>query len=559
MTRRHLLTRARRPARLLSLVGVLALVAFAFTAVASADENPQPIDFVHNVVDAPAPVTGTEWSNGPKVKTGQAICTTATTTAANVNTDCEENGPHNETSIAVNPTDTNNMIGGLNDYQLSVNPGGHVGESILSRAHVTLDGGKTWSEYPLYSSSTYQATGDPSVAFDATGRAYYATLGFRFVGPANVQSADVLVANSEDQGKTWDVHRVAAGSGVGTSVGDFLDKEYVAAWGDGNAIVTFGDFRQVQKGAVVSANIYDSVTHDGGKTWSKPTKVSDSLNESFGSVPAVTADGRIFVSFLNTPDSRLSDPSAADFGRDDYMVQQVDPTSGAPIGDVANVGEVYDGYWDYPWAFGRQTYQDSVFRTWAFGNITTDPTNPDHLAVVWSDMRNSPGTPYPPFADPYTVSTNSDVVVSESTDGGQTWSTPAAYAIPGDQFMPWAAFDGNGTLRVGTFDRSYDASNHEYGYTLLTGTPTSYTSTQVTTALSDPTMNDRWFSGLTLNDSYPRPTEFLGDYSNIAAVPGSGSGIVAYWTDMRQLDCWPSTDTSCGLHGEDGYFARVGS
>ncbi|HZT85663.1 MAG TPA: sialidase family protein [Gaiellaceae bacterium] len=545
-----------RHRKLVLLLG-LALLAFAAfgTSMAAADDQPQPIDFVHNVSDAPAPVTGTVWANGPKVKTGQAICTTATSDAANVNTDCEENGPHNETSIAVNPTDPNNMIGGLNDYQLSINPGGHVGETVLSRAHVTFDGGRTWSEYPLYSSSTYQATGDPAVAFDADGRAYYATLGFRFVGPTNAQSADVLVANSGDGGKTWDVHRVAAGSGVETSVGDFLDKEYVAAWGHGNAIVTFGDFRQAQKGAVVSSNIYDSVTHDGGQTWSKPTKISDSLDEAFGSVPAVTTDGRIFVSFLNTPFDRLTDPTAVDYGRDDYMVQQVDPQTGAPIGTASDVGEVFDGAWDYPWAFGRTTYQDSLFRTWAFGNIAADPTDPNHLAVAWSDMRNSPGTPPLSFADPYTVTTNSDVIVSESFDGGQTWSTPAAYTIPGDQFMPWAAFDYAGTLRVGTFDRSYDPSNHEYGYSVLTGPPAAYTSTKASTALSDPTKNDRWFAA-TVNPSFPFATTFLGDYSNIAAIPGKAGvdhGVVAYWTDMRN----DATFGSRAGHGEDGYFAAL--
>src|SRR5262249_50348424 len=270
----------KRGSRLL-FVGLLAGVVFGIAAtVATADDNPQPIDFTHNAVSAPAPVPGTEWSNGPNVKTGTAICTTATSADANVNTDCEENGPHNETSIAVNPTNADNMIGGLNDYQLSVNPGGHVGEQVLSRAHVTFDGGQTWSEYPLYSSSTYQATGDPSVAFDADGHAYYATLGFRFLGPRNVQNPDVLVANSGDDGKTWHVSRVASGSGTQTSVGENLDKEYVAAWGHGNAIVSFGDFSQAQKGAVVSANIYDSVTHDGGKTWSTPTKSSGNLDES---------------------------------------------------------------------------------------------------------------------------------------------------------------------------------------------------------------------------------------------------------------------------------------
>jgi hypothetical protein len=529
--------------RKLGLLLGLALVAFAIlgTAIAAADDDPQPVNFTHNVFDAPAPVAGAVFGTGPAVKTGTAICSTTTSNAANVNTDCAPTaGPHNETSIAVNPTNTLNMIGGANDYQLGINPGGHVTESVLSRAHVTFDGGQTWSEYPLYSSSTYQATGDPSVAFDAAGNAYYATLGFRFVGPGNAQNPDVLVSHSADSGKTWSVSRIAAGSGVETSVGDLLDKEYVAAWGNGNAIVTFGDFRLGQKGGFISARIYSSVTHNAGQTWSAPQVISGSLDEAFVSVPTVTTDGRIFVSFLNTGDLTT--------GRDTYEVVQVDPATGAPLSDPVDVGLVIDGATDYPIAFGRQTYQDSVFRSWAAGNITADPTNPDHLAVFWSDMRNST-TPAP--SDPYAAVTNSDVVVSESFDGGQTWSAPTAYAIPGDQFMPWGAFDESGTLRVGTFDRSYDASNHEYGYSVLNGTPDSFTSTEATTELSDPTTGDRWFAR-TVNADFPFATAFLGDYSNIAVVPGTTS-VVAYWTDMRN-DASFAGRTG---HGEDAYFALL--
>ena len=285
----------------LGFVTVAAVACLAFgVATALGDDEPQPVDFTHNAVDAPAPVPSTAWANGPRTKTGTAICTTPTQATPNVNTDCETNGPHNETSIALNPTDTNNIIGGANDYQLSVNPGGHVGETVLSRAHVSFDGGHTWSEYPLYSNSKYQATGDPAVAFDASGHAYYATLGFRFVGPSNTTTADVLVANSGDRGKTWDVRQIAAGGGTGTSVGDFLDKEYLTAWGSGNALVTFGDFSQVQKGAVVSARVYSSVTHDYGRTWTKPTLISGSLDQSFVAVPTVAADGSVYAAFLNT-------------------------------------------------------------------------------------------------------------------------------------------------------------------------------------------------------------------------------------------------------------------
>jgi len=248
----------------------LALGAGGRLVLGQEDDAVQPVDFTHNIFDAPAPVPSAVFGTGPALKRGQQICTTAFSAAANVNTDCESTsvGPHNETSIAVNPTNPLNMIGGLNDYQLAINPGGNVSETVLSRAHVTFDGGHTWAEYPIVFDSAYQGTGDPALAFDAAGHAYYGTLGFRFVGPNNATNPDVIVANSPDGGRTWTSVRVAAGSGNEGSVGDLLDKEYVAAWGNGNAIVTFGDFRLGQKGSFVSGKILSSVTHDGGATWS---------------------------------------------------------------------------------------------------------------------------------------------------------------------------------------------------------------------------------------------------------------------------------------------------
>ena len=86
-----------------SALGV-ALVVGAAAARGDEGEGLQPIEFVHNVSDAPAPVTRAVFGTAPRTKTGTAICTTPTQTAANVNTDCEGVNPHNETSIAVNPT-----------------------------------------------------------------------------------------------------------------------------------------------------------------------------------------------------------------------------------------------------------------------------------------------------------------------------------------------------------------------------------------------------------------------------------------------------------------------
>jgi hypothetical protein len=471
-----------------------------------------------------------------------------------VNTDCEGTSPHNETTIAINPTNPLNEIGGANDYQLSVSGGGTVYETIYSRAHVTFDGGKSWTTY-VDPFKGYVATGDPALAFDAAGNAYYATLGFLFSQGKSVTSTnpDIVVAHSTDGGKTWSTpSRVASGSGSFGSVGLFNDKEYITAWGDGNAIVTWTEFNDGQKGSYISSPIFDSVTHDGGQSWSAPQEISGSAPFCVGaqggtrcdqdqvSVPVVAADGSIYVAFESTANDTT--------GRDQYLVVKVAPTTGQRIAGPFKVADLIDGVTDYPINVdGRQTYQDSQFRTWSAGNIAADPTDASHLAVVWSDMRNST---LPAPADPSTAKTNSDIVVSQSFDRGATWSAPVALAAPGDQFMPWAAYDTSGKLRIGYYDRSYDPANHKYGYTLATekiAGSLTFNFTQLTTALSDPTQGDRWFSGGVPNHA----TTFLGDYSGITATPSGG--VSALWTDLRANVCFT---VRCGS-GEDAVYATA--
>ena len=118
--------------------------------------------------------------------------------------------------------------------------------------------------------------------------------------------------------------------------------------------------------------------------------------------------------------------------------------------------------------------------------------------------------------------------------------------------MPWGAFDVSGTLRIGTFDRSSDPANHLYDYSLLTQTaPATFSRSVVSSVSSDPTTGDRWFAA-TLNSAFPFASSFLGDYSNIAVVPGT-THVVAYWTDMRE----PASFGGRSGHGEDAYFASL--
>src|SRR5262249_29390319 len=113
----------------------------------------------------------------------------------NVNTDTVDT-ISNETSFAVNPTNTNNLIGSVNDYQIDPVT---FAETVISNAHVSFDGGATWTIYQI-PSFKYTGTGDPGIAFDATGRAYASFLG-DYIDKNTYP--DVWATTSTDGGKTW--------------------------------------------------------------------------------------------------------------------------------------------------------------------------------------------------------------------------------------------------------------------------------------------------------------------------------------------------------------------
>jgi len=464
----------------------------------------------------------------------------------NVNTDTDLTAPHTETTIAVNPTNPLNLIGSANDSQSIFNAGGQiVSATQYSRAHVTFDGGQTWTDYVVpFNTNQFTLTGDPAVAFDADGTAYLATLGY-----TDNAAPDILAAHTADGGQTWSVPaRVAAGSGTATGAEILNDKPYIAAWGHGNAIVTWTEFTYGNNHNFNGSPIFAAVTHDGGNTWTAALQISAQklgFVSDQDSVPVVAADGNIYVAFLS------QEQFGAKNVHDDYMVVKVDAATGKAVKDPVMAAGLVDNPEDYPVnAENRRTYQDSEFRTFAGGNLTADPTNALHLAVVWSDMRNST---QPAPTDPYQAKTNSDIVMSQSFDGGNTWSAPTALAIPNDQFMPWGAYNASGQLQIGFFDRSYDPANHKYGYTLASETTPgslNFTYQQVTTALSDPTKGDA-FSRVTANPNYPNATRFIGDYGNIAISP---KGVAAFWTDLRLQATSPPPYTGWN---DDAFFALV--
>lgn len=478
------------------------------------------------------------------------------------------NCPHNEATFA-SPYSSGHPsgpgIGSADDYEVFMTPWGHVGMTVHAQAHLG-------SRLAPISYPGYTATGDPSISFDGGATAYLAVLGTR-CSAGSCSSPDLLVVHSTDGGKTWSSPVVvASGEGAVDGPGIVNDKEFTAAWGQGNAIVTWTQIRQGPDGAYMSSSIYASVTHDGGQTWTAPVAIAGSApfchgvsgdttcNQDQWPTPAVTSDGSIYVAFASMDDVAT--------GSDQYLVVKVDPSTGRRVAGPYRVGALVDGATAYPLnAFGYQTLQDSQFRVNPFGMLTSDRFNPyfsGHLVVVWSDMRNS-AQPAP--RDPYQARTNSDIIISESRDGGQTWSPPVAMGgarvvLPnqppvrsppaGDQVFPSALIEvQSGRVFVASLDRSFDPNNHAYAYSVIR-TRDTFAEAGVTTPLreSDPTAFALFFSPGTVNRDFPHPAFFIGDKTNIIQTGLDFSNglqdVDGLWSDATSSTC-VGRPIRCGL------------
>lgn len=477
----------------------------------------------------------------------QPLCTTPSSNAANVNTDCQFDANFFETTIAVNPKDPRNLVGGV--IKIRTGPGG-PGRVLTVQPRVTFDGGATWATYPV---DFGRGTVDPSVAFDASGTVY-------LTGTSN---GDIVVSHSTDGGRTWSSPALVADGSFTEDGGVFNDHPQLTAWGNGNVIVTW--IRDVfGPGEILtSAPVYAATSHDRGTTWSKERNISGSApfcvgrgggtacDQTFGNAVAYGRAGAV-VTFQQT----YEQSEDAALGRNKYLAVIVDPGSGARVRGPFLIGQAYDGIIerDYPVsAGGVQTVHDSQFNLDGMGNVAADPTDRAgrHFAVVWTDDRSA-ARPVP--RNPYAAVTDADIIVSQTSDGGRTWSPPSPIRQPNDQFMPWAAYDNHGLLRVGYFDRSYDPANHKYGYTLATeSSPGSLTfsTAQVSTALSDPTRDNTATRG-TINPAFPNPAVSIGDYTAVAVGP---TFVATMWTDLRETGC---VNGRCGFR-QDAYFARVPS
>lgn len=388
----------------------------------------------------------------------------------------------NETPLAVNPSNPQNLIVGGNDW--NYNDGCSVNASF--------DGGKSWTatlpngflpgvtkytnDPAVAGTGAYDFGGDPAIAFDPTrpGVAYFACFGYQGTSPYGVA---LLISRSTDGGRTWlrggaaePLTQVAVWQGNGISrgsTGQFPDHEAIHVAQDGTIYVTWAQF----SGYGSRSPVYVATSTDGARSFSLAQKVTSGSVRSDQDQRIVTdpRTGTAYLTFDNgvqggkgtvTYVSQSTDRGAS------WSAPQLVATFQNPVclfpPDCFNIsGAPFRGPGSYPApAFdpvrGRLyvAYSDivngeaQVFLTWASASDLAHWSTPTVVAPVTTGDRINAEISVEPTTGRVDVMTYDrswtnnalvDVTYASSADGGQTWSSrritkngfdPAQYGVP---------------------------------------------------------------------------------------------------------------------------------
>lgn len=381
----------------------------------------------------------------------------------------------NEPSITINPNNTNQLVAGSN----------------IDNVYTSNDGGLTWTKNTL--SSTYGVWGDPVVIADNNNNFYF----FHLSNPGSSQSwiDRIVCQKSTDGGFSWN-----NGSFMGLNGTKEQDKHWAVFDKINNIIyVTWTQFDEYgSSNPTKKSSIFFSKSTDFGATWSTALKINnidgsciDNSTTVEGAVPTIGPNGEIYVSW--------SGPNGIVFKKSldqgvtwsaneipilpshqwDFSVPGIDRTNGMPITACDTSPSVYNGT----------------------------------IYVNWSDQSN--GT------------NDTDVFLSKSTDGGNTWSSPLR--VNNDpsgkhQFLSWMTIDQtNGNIYIVFYDRrNYTNNNTDVYLAYSTNGGNTFTNTKISTS-----------------PFLPVSSVFFGDYTNIVAHNGI---IRPIWSrmDNGETSIWTS-------------------
>lgn len=405
----------------------------------------------------------------------------------------------NESSIAVNPTNPQNIIASAVDYRANSS----------TWVYVSHDGGKSFVNINLGKPfPNWRSSNDPSVYFSADGIAYLNYGGFgEMIDSFDVSVGEngVFVSKSTDQGKTWKAHiPVILHKGVQTLDSTFEDKYYVQVDNSPNSPYfkhAYIPWKRVTP-RDSATQIVLSKSIDEGETWSEPLPISPRLAGSSED----TTFGQSFPLCTTGPDGEV------------YLVWN------NGIAHSVGFARSLDGGATFTSPRLIQTYNrfgtTRFLQGQGYRHTVKEKVRAEAYPVVQCDISSArKGTLYLCWA----ADNIPNIYFSKSTDKGDTWSEPIViHSDPtNDQFWPWMAIDPkNGDIAIMYFDSRNDPEN------MMVECFVSYSSDGGNTWI------DRQASDIStdlrLNPFFGNA--FAGDYSGCAFYDGI---IYPSWVDMR--------------------------
>ncbi len=284
-------------------------------------------------------------------------------------------------------------------------------------------------------------TTDPNLDFDTKGRVYQTMLPFNSFFDATKLHPDgeIDISYSDDMGRHWvkgngGVPLEPSNNASAKQIGHVEDKQWIAvnhivgnpfqdhvyaAWsvfnGNGGGIkVRMAVLRDRESG------IFDKAV-----TISPPSQVSAGATYVY---PEIDAAGNVYVSVVSFPPNGRTSTI--------YVARSTDDArTFGPFVPITTV-EIPPG----------EVYPNTRFRSGIVENFAASPTYAGHLYLMYEDW------------DP--IVGQADVKFTQSTDGGQHWSTPVvvndnidAPGVPTDQFQPSVATGPDGAVAVAFYDR----------------------------------------------------------------------------------------------------------
>ncbi|MCE1165678.1 MAG: glycoside hydrolase, partial [Bacteroidetes bacterium] len=378
----------------------------------------------------------------------------------------------------INPVNSNQIVIGVNSVLLS---------GCCSGYYCSSDGGYNWSANYL-TSSFGLAYCDPSVICDNSGNFYYFALGSPMSNPSITDR--ILVWKSSNGGMNWlDFCQLALVAPKEN------DKEY--------ACVDLSHTSPYENNLYVVWSLYD--------VYNTPNP-NDSSYLTFS---RSTNRGISFSSPL-----RISKKAGA--GRDsNNCVTSAIPCTGPE-------GEIYVTWTRGDSAFLQRSVDGGI--TWLSNDILITPqiggwTHGNGMPVSACDISNSPyrGTLYFCFADKRNGSSDIDVFLTKSTNGGITWRNP--YKVNTNpsgnyQFSPWICVDPvTGYIWIVFYDNRYRSPLIDVTVARSTDGGNSFVNIKVSSSAS--TMSNR-----------------IGDYIGISAYNNKVRAAWDYNVNGGYFEVW---------------------